>query len=126
MNASPTSELDQRVSPVDKRVGLRVRDLRIALGLTQADLGQALGVSFQQIQKYERGENRIAASKLLQICKALGVSIAVLFEGVEAEPNDETLVIDSPAVDLLRHYSRIQSPELRAKLADLMKQLAGV
>ena len=125
MNASPTPQEEPRAAPVDQRVGLRVRDLRMALGMTQADLGQALGVSFQQIQKYERGENRIAASKLLQICRALGVSIAVLFEGVEVEPDNETLVIDSPAVDLLRNYSKIQCPELRAKLADLMKQLAG-
>lgn len=124
MGAGAMPQDDRHAAPVDQRLGLRVRDLRIALGLTQAELGQALGVSFQQIQKYESGENRIAASKLLRLSRALGVSVAVLLDGVEAESDDGALVIDSPAVDLLRNYSRIESAELRARIADLMKQLA--
>lgn len=124
MGAGAMPQDDRHAAPVDQRLGLRVRDLRIALGLTQAELGQALGVSFQQIQKYESGENRIAASKLLRLSRALGVSVAVLLDGVEAESDDGALVIDSPAVDLLRNYSRIESAELRTRIADLMKQLA--
>jgi len=65
---------------VDVYIGARMRDRRIALGLTQEDLGQKLGVSFQQVQKYENGSNRVSAARLFEICEALDVSLASMFE----------------------------------------------
>ena len=65
---------------VDVYIGARMRDRRIALGLTQEDLGQKLGVSFQQVQKYENGSNRVSAARLFEICEALDLSLASMFE----------------------------------------------
>ena len=65
---------------VDAYIGARMRDRRLALGLTQETLGQKLGVSFQQVQKYENGSNRVSAARLFEICEALDVSLASMFE----------------------------------------------
>jgi transcriptional regulator with XRE-family HTH domain len=65
---------------VDVYIGARMRDRRIALGLTQEELGQKLGVSFQQVQKYENGSNRVSAARLFEICEALDLSLASMFE----------------------------------------------
>ncbi len=66
--------------PVDVHVGSRVRQRRRLLGITQTDLGDAIGVTFQQVQKYERGVNRIGASRLYDLCRVLDVSIDYFFE----------------------------------------------
>jgi transcriptional regulator with XRE-family HTH domain len=65
---------------VDAYIGARMRDRRHELKMSQLDLGKALGVTFQQIQKYERGKNRVSASRLFDICKVLNVSLASMFE----------------------------------------------
>ena len=65
---------------VDIYIGARMRDRRLALGLTQEALGQKLGVSFQQVQKYENGSNRVSAARLFEICEALDLSLASMFE----------------------------------------------
>jgi transcriptional regulator with XRE-family HTH domain len=70
----------RRSTTVDKYIGARVRDGRTALGLTQEGLGDLLGVSFQQVQKYEAGTNRISASRLFDICKVLKVTLGSMFE----------------------------------------------
>jgi transcriptional regulator with XRE-family HTH domain len=67
-------------SAVDKYIGARMREQRLALNMSQAQLGGELGVSFQQIQKYERGVNRVSAARLFEICKALKVSLSWMFE----------------------------------------------
>lgn len=69
--------------PVDRCVGARLREIRMRAGLSQHDLAEKLGISFQQVQKYEKGANRLSASKLWQACKALKVPIASLFKDVE-------------------------------------------
>ena len=73
--ASPRS-----ISAVDIYIGARMRERRLALNLSQAGLGEVLGVSFQQVQKYEKGVNRVSASRLFEICKILNVSLASMFE----------------------------------------------
>ena len=70
----------RRASAVDKYIGARMREQRLALGMSQERLGKELGVSFQQIQKYERGVNRVSAARLYSICKALNVSLSSMFE----------------------------------------------
>ena len=69
-------------NPVDKYVGSRVRMRRIMLGMSQEKLGEALGLTFQQIQKYEKGTNRVGASRIQQISEILQVPVSFLFEGV--------------------------------------------
>ena len=96
--------------PVDVAVGNRVRELRTRAGLSQTDLGEKLGVSFQQVQKYEKGVNRMGASRLIQICDALKVSIADVFDGVEStvDAAQKTLV-DPEAMRIARDIQRIEN-----------------
>jgi transcriptional regulator with XRE-family HTH domain len=72
-------------NPIDKHVGARVRMRRVLVGLSQEKLGDALGITFQQIQKYEKGTNRIGASRLQEASKILGVPVNFFFEGAQAE-----------------------------------------
>jgi transcriptional regulator with XRE-family HTH domain len=74
-SASPRSS-----NAIDEFIGARMRERRQALGISQTNLGKTLGVSFQQIQKYESGRNRVSAGRLFDICKALNVSLASMFE----------------------------------------------
>ena len=115
--------------PMDVTVGLRVRELRKARSMSQEALGKALGITFQQIQKYERGSNRISASMLVKAARALGVSAASLLPD-EGEPS-----VAAPAVlsllaqtrgveELVMTYSRIRSPRLRRAVLHLARALA--
>ena len=67
-------------SAVDQYIGARIRERRLALSMTQAGLGEKLGVTLQQVQKYEKGVNRVSAARLFEVCEALGVSLASMFE----------------------------------------------
>jgi transcriptional regulator with XRE-family HTH domain len=125
-------------NPVDKYVGSRVRMRRIMLGLSQEKLGDALGLTFQQIQKYEKGTNRIGASRLHQISDILQVPVSFLFEG---GPSSSTTVeglgeAPSPAyvsdflatsegLALTRAFTRINDAKLRRSIVDLVEQIAG-
>ena len=73
------------MNPIDAIVGKNVREKRVLSGLSQEELGEAVGITFQQIQKYERGQNRISASRLVELAKAVGVPVTELFAGVEEE-----------------------------------------
>ena len=70
----------RRATAIDAYIGARMRERRNALGISQADLAHTLGVSFQQVQKYEDGTNRVSAARLFAICKALNVSLSSMFE----------------------------------------------
>jgi len=74
--------------PTDVHVGARIRLRRKELRVSQTDLGEMLGLTFQQVQKYERGANRVSASKLFEIAKGLGVSIAYFFDGLDGQPDN--------------------------------------
>src|SRR5262245_9077153 len=73
-------------NPIDKHVGSRVRMRRMMLDMSQTALGDALGITFQQIQKYEKGTNRISASRLQQVCQILQVPVPFFFEGLPSTP----------------------------------------
>ncbi len=117
---------------VDEYVGQRVRLRRRAIGMTQKQLGDAVGTKFQQIQKYETGYNRISASRLWDIAKILDVQIDFFFEGFQGVYLDETeqndtnkkdLMVDPEAIDLVNSYYAM--PELqRRKLFDLARVLS--
>lgn len=81
-----------KAHPIDAHVGIRIRDRRVQLGITQECLGKSIGITFQQIQKYERAANRVSASKLLQISERLDVPVSFLFDGYDGEISPENSV----------------------------------
>lgn len=113
-------------NPIDVAVGTRVRLRRDALGLTQADLAKAVGVSFQQVQKYEKGANRISASRLMQIASHLQTSAATLLG--ENEPTDAVspgLMTTPGATELLKAFQAIESRQHRNGLLAMARSLAA-
>jgi len=120
--------------PVDVHVGKRVRHRRWMVGMTQQQLGDIVGIKFQQIQKYETGMNRISASRLWDIAQALGVSISFFFEGFDEEErpaanhgveNRGDLLADKEALELVRSYYAIPEAQ-RRRLFDLARVLSDV
>ena len=120
-------------NPVDRHIGSRVRARRNMLGMSQEKLADALGLTFQQVQKYEKGSNRIGASRLLQIAGILGVNIEFFFEGLPGLRADGVLeqgvmaeFLTSPESDrLVRGFVRLRDDEARKKVADLGDWLAS-
>jgi transcriptional regulator with XRE-family HTH domain len=117
--------------PVDEHVGARLRQLRKAVGMSQQVLGERLGLTFQQVQKYERGTNRVSASKLHEAALILGVSIADFFEGLPAsglEEPSESLAVKMSAEPELRRlvslYQTLPKGEPRKRLLDLVEVMA--
>ncbi|QRM30569.1 helix-turn-helix domain-containing protein [Microvirga sp. VF16] len=125
----------QKKSPneIDKHIGSRVRARRIMLGMSQEKLAGALGLTFQQVQKYEKGVNRIGASRLLHIAGVLDVSIEFFFEGVPGLRaggfSDDSLVAEfltrSESDRLVRGFLKLKDDEARRKVADLVDWLAS-
>jgi len=126
--------------PVDVHVGKRVRHRRWMVGMTQQQLGEAVGIKFQQIQKYETGMNRVSASRLWDISKALDVDVRFFFEGIEegvtdsapeemAQPEGKNmqgdLLADKEALELVRSYYSIPENQ-RRRLFDLARVLSDV
>ena len=119
---------------VDKFVGSKVRGRRMALGISQTKLANALGVSFQQVQKYEKGSNRISASKLLAISQLLERPVSYFFDGAaevggkekSLAPDDLQISMESREVhQVARNYSRILDEAVRQRLRKLISRLAG-
>ena len=125
-------------NPVDKYVGSRVRMRRVLLGMSQEKLGEALGLTFQQVQKYEKGTNRISASRLQQISKTLKVPPSFFFDGAPtgelqksgfAEDPLSLQVVDflstTEGLQLNRAFTRIHDHRIRRKIVDLIVTLAN-
>lgn len=113
---------------VDEHVGERIRRRRTQLGLTQHQLAQALGISYQQVQKYETGANRISAGRLFEMALHLQISIAFFFEGLE--PSSPSVPMEHggrqrTVIDVVRNFASIGSPDVRAAVAGLIRTLAG-
>ncbi|MBL4692169.1 MAG: helix-turn-helix transcriptional regulator [Magnetovibrio sp.] len=130
--------------PVDIHVGARLRQRRTLLGMSQEKLGEAVGLTFQQIQKYERGANRIGASRLYQLGQVLDVSVSYFFEempgevqktrGDYAAPENseklESVQTSDPmarreTLELVRAYYRIEDPKVRKRVFELTKSIAN-
>ena len=125
-------------NPVDKHVGNRVRMRRMMLGVSQQKLGDALGVSFQQVQKYEKGMNRIGASRLQHLSHILQVPAAFFFEGapnlerathgMKEAPSPAYLsdfLATSEGLSLTKAFMRIKEPKLRRHIVHLVAAIAG-
>lgn len=111
--------------PVDVAVGNRVRELRTRAGLSQTDLGERLGVSFQQVQKYEKGVNRMGASRLIQICEALKVTIVDIFDGVQSATDAaEKTLADPEAMRIARDIQRIENENMRMAVKQLIRAMS--
>jgi transcriptional regulator with XRE-family HTH domain len=111
--------------PMDIALGGAVRDLRKRKKLSQSELGEALGVSFQQIQKYERGANRISFSALTKIAGALGCSASHLVSLVDGTKASAETQDSHDTMELVQLYSRIRSNDLRQAVLNLAKAAAG-
>jgi transcriptional regulator with XRE-family HTH domain len=125
-------------NPTDKHVGSRVRMRRMMLGMSQEKLGDALDLTFQQVQKYEKGTNRIGASRLQQIAHFLQVPVSFFFEGAPNLPGglaggDEApspayvsdFLSTTDGLALTKAFMRIEDPKLRRRIVDLVSQIAG-
>jgi transcriptional regulator with XRE-family HTH domain len=139
-NLSDLEKLRMKKSPnpIDRHVGSRVRMRRILVGMSQEKLGEALGLTFQQVQKYEKGTNRIGASRLQAIGSHLGVPVEYFFEGAPqlealvggfSETHDTSYVSDflstAEGVQLNKAFTRIKDAKIRRKLVELMSAIAG-
>ncbi|MGF1462450.1 MAG: helix-turn-helix domain-containing protein [Maricaulaceae bacterium] len=128
---------DKTPNPIDIHVGAQVRLRRLTLGMSQDKLGESLGVTFQQVQKYERGANRIGASRLYRLSQVLDVPVSFFFEGHDQAENaqgfgegDQTplvygLINSHDGVQLASAFSRISSQAVRRSVLLLLRTLAG-
>jgi transcriptional regulator with XRE-family HTH domain len=128
---------DRKITPVDAHVGARVRMRRTALGMSQQQLADQLGLTFQQVQKYERGINRISASKLYETARALQTTVAAFFEDLGGEspgddpggpPDAEKETAPDPMQteegrELSAAFARLRHPGVRRRLLALVKSL---
>lgn len=125
-------------NPTDKHVGSRVRMRRMMLGMSQEKLGDALSLTFQQVQKYEKGTNRIGASRLQQISHFLQVPVSFFFEGAPDLPGGGGGMSEAPSpayvsdflatsdgLALTKSFMRIKDAKLRRRIVDLVSQIAG-
>lgn len=131
----------RRPNPIDAHVGSRVRMRRMLLGMSQEKLGEQLGLTFQQIQKYEKGVNRIGASRLYDMATVLGVPVQFFYEDAPgksanqpeaegfAETPDESYVIEflssRDGLELNKAFVKIEDQRLRRTVIDLVRSLAG-
>lgn len=107
---------------IDRQVGERIRRRRILLGLTQDQLADALGISYQQIQKYETGANRISAGRLAQIAEVLDVQAGWFFGAQER--NEEASGTSRAVLELVRNFSRIEDERVRGQIMGLVRALS--
>ena len=133
-----TKENKKKPNPTDIHVGSRIRLRRNMLGMSQEKLGETLGITFQQVQKYEKGTNRVGASRLQAICEVLGVPVSFMFEdapgssttpaGGLAEAGSNAFAIEfctsAEGLQLNRAFVRIPDPKVRRKVIELVKALA--
>ncbi len=129
-------------NPIDVHVGARIRLRRTLLGMSQEKLADAIGLTFQQVQKYERGANRVGSSRLFDLCKVLDVPISYFFDemapGVQDKTPSRLMGLASPPVpryepdpmarretlELVRAYYKIKEPTIRKRVFELTKSIA--
>ena len=141
--ATTTTAVPKKVpgkpNPIDIHVGSRVRLRRTLLGMSQEKLADAVGLTFQQIQKYERGTNRIGSSRLYQFAQVLDVPVSFFFDGMpsetagggpssgetDVEPFEQDQFTRRETLELVRAYYRINDNRVRTKLFELVKAVAA-
>ncbi len=122
--------------PIDATVGNRLRERRVLIGMSQEKLGDRLGLTFQQVQKYEKGLNRVSASRLYQMAEILGVKVQYFYNDAESTPagvaaakaaagevSDAAAAADG--LQLSQAFMEISSPEVRRRIIDLVRAIAA-
>ena len=138
------SDRESRPSPIDVHVGTRIRLRRTLLGMSQERLGESLGLTFQQVQKYERGVNRVGASRLFDLSRVLDVPISFFFDDMSdslatnfgglpnrraggqsdsQDPFGDDTLSRRETLELVRAYYRITDPSIRKRVFDLIKSM---
>ena len=123
-------EIETGPNPIDRHVGLRMRMRRKELGISQEKLADSVGLTFQQIQKYERAANRVSASKLWELSQALQTTIGYFYEGLtEMAGSDlpregmQDFLLSPEGLELAAWFPRIPTPRLRRKVLELVRAL---
>src|SRR3954462_5462396 len=127
-------DADNGPNPIDRHVGLRIRMRRKELGVSQEKLADSIGLTFQQVQKYERAANRVSASKLFEMARALHTSVNYFYEGlVEGAPQPgsnlpkeavQEFLMTAEGVELAASFPKVESARLRRKFLELIRTLA--
>ena len=120
--------MPKQTTDVDRLVGVRITALRKARGMSQTALGNAVGVTFQQVQKYEKGQNRVGAGRLREIARLLDVPVSAFFEENEPRANAQEDVFGflsgQGAIELLRAYAQIEDEQMRRDVLALVRSAA--
>lgn len=140
---SRTNIAETGPNPVDVYIGGRVKSRRLILGLSQEDLAKSIGLTFQQVQKYERGTNRISVSRLVDICRILKAPVGYFFDGSFNVPsptfknvgkgmsdNEQMSLEEDPlmrkdVLEMVRAYSRIKNPLLKKQILEMAKAMSA-
>ena len=131
---SKTPEPESGPNPIDRHVGLRIRMRRKELAISQERLAEAIGLTFQQVQKYERAANRVSASKLWEVARALNTSISYFYEGL-GKPEESTtfnlpreevhdFLLTPEGIELANAFPKIPRGRVRRKILDLVRAMA--
>jgi transcriptional regulator with XRE-family HTH domain len=123
-NAKPAPRRS-RVQDVDRHVGTRIRERRVMLGLTQQQMAELIGVTYQQAHKYEKGINRVAAGRLYKIAQALGVGVGYFFEGLGSDKAISATPQQRMLLELARNFVSIPERKHRDAICSLTRVLAG-
>ena len=128
----------EEAHPIDVHVGKRLRKRRVALGISQTELSKHLGITFQQVQKYEKGVNRISAGRLFEMAQVLGITITYFYEGVddlldapvglmvhEDDHPPSLPVLDGEAMELVTAFQKIDDKSLRRSLLETIRAAAA-
>jgi transcriptional regulator with XRE-family HTH domain len=128
------AEIDRGPNPIDRHVGLRIRMRRKELGVSQERLAESIGLTFQQVQKYERAANRVSASKLWEMARALNTSIAYFYEGLSNTPEPpgsnlpretvQDFLMTPEGLELASSFPKIPHGRLRRKILDLVRVMS--
>jgi transcriptional regulator with XRE-family HTH domain len=125
--------LDPAPNPIDQHVGLRIRLRRKELRISQEKLADAIGLTFQQVQKYERAANRVSASKLFEMARALQTSIAYFYEGLDetggpsspvSRPQARDFLLTPEGMELAALFPKIRASRVRRRILDLVRAMA--
>ncbi len=116
-------------SDVDRHIGTRIRARRTAIGMSQEKLGEALGLTFQQVQKYEKGTNRVGSGRLVEVGRALGVPVQYFFEGLPEQPEARSsteralgkVTSTSEGIRLIEAFAKVDDIHLQRRVVDLVE-----
>src|SRR5579883_2904371 len=132
--SNPSNMPKKQANPIDVQVGNRVRIRRMLIGMSQERLGDLLGLTFQQVQKYEKGVNRIGAGRLFEVARILNVPVDFFYEGVGQEGEGGFAEESAPVLEFVSSaeglqlslaFMKIKDPKVRKRVLDLVKSLAA-